>query len=257
MNRSETIQIMSVLRGAYPQFYRSVGKQEALDTVNLWNSMFADDPPELVGAAVKSIIATDEKGFPPTIGQVKGQMRRLQRPERDTALEAWGAVRRAISNSGYQATEEFARLPALVQRVVRAPEQLKVWAAMSEETVNSVIASNFQKSFRAKAEEAERFDALPGDVKALVSRMAAASFQTLPSAEPPREKALPPAPTKDKETLRRDLEEVKAALAQASQHSGGRGRSSRPPLSPEEWEQNRAAAIDRLRQKETQGGPTW
>ena len=56
MIREEIIKLMSVLRGAYPQFYRDVSKTEALDTINLWADMFANDDAALVGAAVKSLI---------------------------------------------------------------------------------------------------------------------------------------------------------------------------------------------------------
>lgn len=74
MTREDTIKIMSVLRGAYPHFYRDVSRQEALDTINLWADMFVEDDPSAVAAAVKILIQTDQKGFPPTIGQVKAKI---------------------------------------------------------------------------------------------------------------------------------------------------------------------------------------
>ena len=71
MDRQETMKILSVLRGAYPAFYRDTSRQEAEAIVNLWAEMFADEDYLLVGAAVKSLIVSDSKGFPPVIGQVK------------------------------------------------------------------------------------------------------------------------------------------------------------------------------------------
>jgi hypothetical protein len=74
VTRDDTVKILSVLRGAYPQFYKNTSRQEAIDTINLWTDMFADDDFQIVAAAVKAIIVSDEKGFPPVIGQVKSQM---------------------------------------------------------------------------------------------------------------------------------------------------------------------------------------
>ena len=38
MKRDDTIKILSVLRGAYPAFYRDITKQEAESTIALWES---------------------------------------------------------------------------------------------------------------------------------------------------------------------------------------------------------------------------
>ena len=84
MTREQTLEIMAVLRGAYPAFYRDMSKTEALDVVNLWAAMFADDEAGLVGEAVKRFIVTDKKGFPPSIGLVKDQMARIM--EKDSGI---------------------------------------------------------------------------------------------------------------------------------------------------------------------------
>ena len=39
MDRQETMKILSVLRGAYPAFYRDTSRQEAEAIVNLWAAM--------------------------------------------------------------------------------------------------------------------------------------------------------------------------------------------------------------------------
>ena len=68
MTRSETLAIMSILKAAYPGYYRDMKRQDAEAVVNLWAEMLADYPANLVAAAVKSHIASDRKGFPPHIG---------------------------------------------------------------------------------------------------------------------------------------------------------------------------------------------
>ena len=172
MTREDVIKIMSVLRGAYPGFYRGISKAEALDTINLWADMFANDDAALVGVAVKCLIETDEKGFPPTIGQVKAKMRMLTSKTGPTESEAWNLVAAAVKNGLYGAAEEFAKLPDVCQRIVGSPSQLRDWAMMDSSALHSVAASNFQRSYRAISEREKEIAKLPEDVKACLGLMA-------------------------------------------------------------------------------------
>ena len=182
MTEAETKKVLAVLRGAYPNFYRGMGKEELLGVVALWQEMFADDPAAMVAAAVKRLIASDTKGFPPVIGQVKEQLRRLAAPAALSENEAWGMVRRAVRNGTYGAAEEFKRLPAVIQGILR-PEDLKAWAAMDEGTVDSVVQSNFMRSYRARRAEAEEWQKLPEELKRLPLSMGEA-LPSLPEGLP-------------------------------------------------------------------------
>ena len=168
MTREETLQILSVLRGAYPAFYRDTGRQEAEAIVGLWASMFADDDATIVAAAVKALIAGDEKGFPPVIGQVKARVRQITEPAQMTELEAWALVSKAVRNSTYNSEEEFAKLPHELQDVIRDPGQLRQWAMGSTEELETVIASNFQRSYRTHQQRRKELNALPSDVKKMM-----------------------------------------------------------------------------------------
>ena len=168
MTREDTIKILSVLRGAYPAFYRDITKQEAESTIALWESMFDEEPYELVGAAVKAFISGDSKGFPPAIGQIKERIRQITTPEEMTEQEAWSYVSKALRNSTYGAQEEFAKLPQEIQAVVHDPSQLKQWAMSPTDEVETVIASNFMRSFRAKQKSTKEYMALPTEVKRMM-----------------------------------------------------------------------------------------
>ena len=180
MTREDTIKILSVLRGAYPGFYRDTTKQEAEATIALWQSMFDEEPYELVGAAVKAFISGDGKGFPPAIGQIKERIRLITTPEEMTEQEAWTYVSKALRNSTYGSEEEFAKLPPEVQAVVHHPGQLRQWAMAGADEVETVIASNFQRSFRAKQKATKEYMALPTEVKRL---MISAGYRSDPTAE--------------------------------------------------------------------------
>lgn len=172
MTRQETLMLMSTLRAAYPQYYSKQGVEDAKAAVNLWHMMFADDDAALVSAAIKTFIATDASGFPPTIGQIKSKLDMIQREAYGggelTPMEAWGMVQRAIRNSAYNAAEEFAKLPDTVRAVIGSASALHDYAQMDAETVNSVVSSNFQRSFLARRDHVIEMRMLPGDVKQLI-----------------------------------------------------------------------------------------
>lgn len=174
MDRRETARALAILRAAYPNFYRGMNKQELDGIVDLWASMFEDDPAVYVEAAVKALIATDEKGFPPHIGAVKAKLRQITTPEMMSEQEAWNLILRAITNSGYNSQKEYDALPPLLQSLVGSPRQLRDWGMMDETTVQSVVASNFMRSYRARAQHQREFDALPSDVKALAHQLSGA-----------------------------------------------------------------------------------
>lgn len=197
MTRDDVIKIMSVLRGAYPHFYRDISKQEAYDAINLWTDMFSNDDASIVASAVKSLIDGDDKGFPPTIGQVKAKMRLLVGSDELTEAEAWNLVSKAVKNGLYGAVEEFEKLPPAVKRIVGSPSQLRDWASMDSDTLHSVVASNFQRSYKVVATREKEIAALPDDVKKLIN------FAM--NKEP---EALPPAYESHEDTLKR-LEESK------------------------------------------------
>ena len=181
MTYDETLAIMSVLKAAYPPFYRDMTRKDAENAVALWAEMFKDDPAEVVALAVKSFIATDAEGFPPNIGTIRAAIIKLKEPDEMTPQEAWTLVDMATRRSIHYAQEEFDKLPPVVRRVVGNPQQLKEWAMMDSDTVQSVVASNFQKSFKARAAREREFMALPADIRQFSAQLAAGmKFEALP-----------------------------------------------------------------------------
>ena len=171
MTEKETLAIMSVLKAAYPNFYRDMQRTEAQGIVNLWTEMFRDESAEVVAMAVKAFIANDATGFPPHIGAIKNAIVKLHTHDEMTELEAWELVRKATRNANYGAKEEFDKLPPVVQRLVGSPNQLREWAMMDSDVLGSVVASNFQRSYRARMENEREYLTLPSDVRNTMARL--------------------------------------------------------------------------------------
>ena len=162
---------MDIFGSAYPNFYKSQTSDERLNAAKLWAAMFVDDDFETVLYAVKSFIVTDEKGFPPVIGVVKNKIADLQNRGEMTEYEAWNTIKKAISNGYYGAADEFAGLPPILQRLVGSPNRLKEWATMETEQIETVMASNFMRSYRARAEHEREQLMMPADVKNFIAAM--------------------------------------------------------------------------------------
>ena len=161
MTVQETAAVFQVLQGAYPSW--SPNK----NTMIAWSTIFADEPADVVIAGVKAFIASDTKGFAPSIGQIKQII--CEPVNVPTVSEAWAAVRKAIRNGIYGCYVEFEKLHPLIQKVVGDPQQINSWAQLTE-GINTVVASNFMRNYQTELERMRMDAAIPKDVKAVLEQ---------------------------------------------------------------------------------------
>lgn len=181
MTRQETIKILSILKAGYPNFYKSMTKDEAEGIIQLWATMFCDDDYLIVSEAIKSHIATDDKGYPPVIGQIKSKIRQLTHPNEMTELEAWNMVLKACTRSSYNSQEEFDKLPNNIKCLIGSPSVLKDWASVDLQQLNTVIQSNFMRSYKAHTESEKQWQSLPESVKNISKSISAKLDNELPN----------------------------------------------------------------------------
>lgn len=165
MTREETKQIMAVLQAGYPRFYKDISKLEATAVINLWATMFSQEPAKVVIEAVKALMCTLK--YPPTIADVKEKIQELTQPEQLTEMEAWNMVKKAMNTNNY--AESFNLLPLVIQRVVGSANQLKEWAFT--EGSMSVISSNFMRSYKVMAAREREYAKLPESSKQLMKQL--------------------------------------------------------------------------------------
>ena len=168
MTRQEALAVMAMLKTAYPTFYKDLSKEDISAAVNLWATMFSEEPVQVVTEAIKALMCTLK--FPPTIADVKEKIAMITQPLMMTEMEAWSRVRGAISY--YHANEAFANLPPMLQKIVGSPNQLREWALMDVEIVNSVIQSNFMRSYKAKVAQEKEYAMIPSSTKQLIAGLA-------------------------------------------------------------------------------------
>ena len=156
MTIQETAAVFQILKGAYPNWNPN------RDTLMAWSALFVDEPAEMVVAGVKAFIASDTKGFAPSIGQIKSII--YTPPDQLSESEAWALVYKAILNGIYGCFVEFEKLPPIIQRVVGDPLRLHDWALLTG-GLDTVVASNFMRSYRTELERQRINASLPRNVK--------------------------------------------------------------------------------------------
>ena len=165
VTREETIELLMMVQAAFPN-YKPPDKTVA---VNTWFLMLSDYPYQQVQMALKAYIATDTSGFAPSIGQIIDKMQMINSNAEQNEMEAWSLVSKALRNGNYKSKEEFEKLPDLVKEAVGSPENIHNWAQSDIKSIESVIQSNFIKSYRLVVNRQKEMQKLPKEIKAMIS----------------------------------------------------------------------------------------
>ena len=165
VTREETIELLMMVQAAFPNYK----PQDKTVAVNTWFLMLADYPYQQVQMALKSYIATDTSGFAPSIGQIIDKIQMINSHAEQNEMEAWSLVSKALRNGNYKSREEFEKLPDLVKKAVGSPENIHNWAQSDIKSIESVIQSNFIKSYRLVVNRKKEIQKLPKEIKAMIS----------------------------------------------------------------------------------------
>lgn len=166
MTRDECSQMLTLLRTAYPGFYRQMKAEEGHRTLDLWEEMFAGEDCAVVRLALKDLIAT-HTGYPPDIAAVKERIRAILDAVQggETDEELWRMLARAASNGIYGAREEFERLPPILQQYCGSPSTLQTMALLDSQTFSTVTRGQFLRQIRYLRQREECSARLPGSVR--------------------------------------------------------------------------------------------
>lgn len=176
MTKTETVQVLSILRASYPAFYSKLTKRELEGIVDIWSEMFADEDVNVVKYALKELIAT-HTGFPPDIAALKGKIRELTRVASNspTPNDLWVMLKNIVEDGWYgsqaHASRQFEKLPPILKRFVGSPSTLVEYSQISADVFNTVIHGQFLKQIEILEKREECSQRLPEELKEYISRL--------------------------------------------------------------------------------------
>lgn len=129
-----------------------------------------------VAVALKAYVTSDSSGFAPNIGQLVAKIQTISQPQELDGLTAWGLVSKALRNGTYGAVEEFNKLPPLVQKAVGMPDNLKNWATSDYNAIETVIQSNFLRTYENVVKRENEINRMPNDIKSLIETTSRGSY---------------------------------------------------------------------------------
>lgn len=147
------------------------------ETVDVWNMMLEEYSYGQISTALKAYVHSDTSGFAPSIGQLIGKIQTISQPQELDGMAAWGLVSKALRNGTYGAVEEFNNLPPLVRQAVGMPDNLKNWATADYQTIETVIQSNFLRTYETVVKRANEINRMPDNIKSLIENANANSYK--------------------------------------------------------------------------------
>lgn len=141
------------------------------ETVDVWCMMLEDYNYNQISVALKAYVTSDTSGFAPSIGELIAKIQMISQPQELNEMEAWSLVSKALRNGTYGAVEEFSRLPPTVQEAVGNPDNLRNWATSDYKAIETVIQSNFIKTYRSVTSRAEEIKRVPAEIQKLIEKV--------------------------------------------------------------------------------------
>ena len=147
------------------------------ETVDVWQMMLDEYSYNQVSIALKAYVTSDTSGFAPSVGEIVAKIQLVSQPQELDGMAAWGLVSKALRNGTYGAVEEFNKLPPLVRQAVGIPDNLKNWATSDYQTIETVIQSNFLRTYEVIVKRETEISRMPGNIKSLIEKTNADSYK--------------------------------------------------------------------------------
>lgn len=165
MEREEFKTLVKAMKAVYAQ-PTFIPDQDAF---NVWYGLLKDLSYKQVNIAVQKHMLTER--FPPTIADLREKSNEVieKQLEEMSELEAWSLVRKAIGNSGYHSEEEFQKLPEACKIAVGTASNLREWALMDSDQVETVEQSHFIRNYRTAVKRLSEEKKIPESLRKLIA----------------------------------------------------------------------------------------
>jgi len=164
MEREDVNKILADIAVLFPNFTK-MNQASKTETVNAWHWALKDFSYKSINDALELFIKTSGSDFAPSPSKLISLTYKPTELTELNPIEAWGIVSKAVCRSTYYAEEEFEKMPPAIQQAVGSPNQLRAWAQSDCDALETVIASNFQKTYRTVLERQRTIAMLPQDMK--------------------------------------------------------------------------------------------
>lgn len=169
MNKTETVQVITLLAGNYDSIAKKDTTQKQL-MINTWLECLGDLDYKLVLQAVKKTII--ESPYPPTIHDIRKNAMEIAKPStKRTAIEAWNEAYKMICNGSYMTQEEFEQHSPEVQKFFGSTTQLRAYATNTDFNMD-VVRSNFLKQYEILVEREKQQKLLPEQMQQMIGNLA-------------------------------------------------------------------------------------
>lgn len=169
MNKTETIQVITLLAGNYDSIAKKDSTQKQL-MVNTWLECLGDLDYKLVLQAVKKTII--ESPYPPTIHDIRKNAVEMINPSTQrTSIEAWNEAYKMICNGLYMTEEQFEQHSPEVKKFFGNVRQVKEQAQVSTDVVNSVTKGQFLKQYEVIVNREKEQKLLPQSMQEIINKL--------------------------------------------------------------------------------------
>lgn len=169
MIKEDVIKLLTIIEATYPSFK----VQDRASVLEAWSVILEPYDAEAIRDALVTYTRTNPSKFAPSPAELIGMANRFDTGNDISMEERIAHIRKAVSNSNYNSKYEFDRLDKLEQRAVGSPDNLRAWANLDMDELETVVFSGVRKSL-ARAERTENeLAALPERRRALIEKTVA------------------------------------------------------------------------------------
>ena len=181
MTYDETLQLMSILKAAHPDYYKGMKPKDAEAIVALWAELLEPFPCELCAFAVKRLIL--ESPYVPKISDIVTRVKEALDTGENDAVGAWNLLSKAAAKASVITAEEYERLPHEAKSFCGGRSGLLSLGMLDSEVFQSVTRGQFFKVYEGLRRRHETQELMPPELRALVGK---AVKSLTPTPEPKR-----------------------------------------------------------------------
>lgn len=164
MTREEVQKILAVIDVTFSNF----NPDNLTATIDAWHLFLEDYSYEDINMALKIFVRTSDSGFAPNPSQLIGVLNKSKALAMETEVDVWREVRPAIRNGLYHFQEEYDKLSPMAKKMVGDAQQLREWAMLPSEDIDTVVQSNFKSRFNTMQKRDKELNAMPMEVRQMI-----------------------------------------------------------------------------------------